>query len=62
MALIKDLLEKPTNLSTASKYTAMNGFICIGGGALIAWPGAVQTLFLDQTFSATRQGSSVWWG
>ena len=26
-SLINDLLEKPTNLSTASKYTAMNGLI-----------------------------------
>ena len=27
LRLINDLLEKPTNLSTASKYTAMNGLI-----------------------------------
>jgi len=32
MALIKDLLEKPANLSTASKCSAMNGFIYIGDG------------------------------
>ena len=32
MALITDLLEKAANLSTASKYTAMNCFIYIGGG------------------------------
>ena len=51
MALIKDLLEKGANLSTASKYTAMSGFICIGGGVLlIVWPGVVRTLFMDQAF------------
>jgi hypothetical protein len=51
MSLIKDLLEKPTNLSTGSKYTAMNGFLYLGTGALlIAWPGAIQTLFMDPAF------------
>jgi hypothetical protein len=48
MSLIKDLLEKSPSLSTASKYTAMNGFLYLGTGALfIAWPGVVQTLFMD---------------
>ena len=51
MSLIKDLLEKPSNLSTGSKYTAMNGFLYLGTGALlIAWPGAIQTLFMDPAF------------
>ena len=31
MALIKALLEKPPSLTTASKYTAMNGFIYLAG-------------------------------
>jgi hypothetical protein len=57
MSLIKDLLEKPTNLSTASKYTAMNGLIYLGGGALlIAWPGATQTLFMDRAFVGHEEG------
>ena len=51
MSLIKDLLEKPPNLSTASKYTAMNGVLYLATGALfIAWPGVVQTLFMDAAF------------
>jgi hypothetical protein len=51
MSLIKDLLEKPPNLSTASKYTTMNGVIYLATGALfIAWPGVVQTIFMDPTF------------
>jgi hypothetical protein len=29
-SLINDLLEQPPNLSTASKYTAMNGIIYLG--------------------------------
>jgi hypothetical protein len=35
MSFIDDLLEKPANLSTASKYAAMNGFIYLGAGALL---------------------------
>ena len=51
MSLIKELLEKPPNLSTASKYTVMNGVIYLATGALfIAWPGVIQTLFMDAAF------------
>ncbi len=51
MSFINDLLEKPPRLSTASKYTAMNGFIYLGAGVLfIVWPGSVQTLFMDPPF------------
>jgi hypothetical protein len=51
MSLIKDLLEKPPTLSTASKYTAMNGVVYLGVGALlVAWPGVTQTLFMDPAF------------
>jgi hypothetical protein len=57
MSLIKDLFEQPPNLSTASKYTVMNGLIYLGGGALlIAWPGAVQTLFMDRAFVGHEGG------
>ena len=46
MSLISDLLEKPATLSTASKYTAMNGFIYLGAAAtFIFWPGVVQNRF-----------------
>ena len=51
MSLIKDLLDRPASLSTASKYTVMNGFMYLGAGALlIAWPGATQTIFMDRAF------------
>jgi hypothetical protein len=51
MSLIKDLLDKPASLSTASRYTVMNGFIYLGVGALlIAWPGVTQTIFMDRAF------------
>jgi hypothetical protein len=57
MSLIKDLLEKPANLTIASKYTAVNGFLYLGTGALlIAWPGAVQTLFMDPPFAGHEEG------
>ena len=57
MALIKDLLDKPATLSTASKYTAMNGVIYLGVGALLlAWPGATQTLFMEPAFVGNEEG------
>lgn len=35
----------------------MNGFIYLGGGALlIVWPGAVQTLFMDPAFVGHEAG------
>jgi hypothetical protein len=54
---MNDLLEKPTNLSTASKYTAMNGLIYLTGGVLlIVWAGLTQTLFMDRAFVGDEQG------
>lgn len=51
MSFMSDLLYKPANLSTESKYAAMNGIIYLGaGGLLIVWPGAVQTLLMDPPF------------
>jgi hypothetical protein len=51
MSLIGDLLDKPANLSMASKYSALNGFIYLGLGAMfVVWPGAVQTVFMDPPF------------
>jgi hypothetical protein len=51
MSLISDLLEKPPVLSTASKYTVINGFLYLGTGALfIVWPALVQTVFKDAGF------------
>ncbi len=51
MSFMTELLQKPANLSAAAKYTAMNGFIYLGAGALlIVWPGAVQALLMDPPF------------
>jgi hypothetical protein len=55
MSLIKDLLDKSAELSTASKYTVMNGVLYLGTGVLfIAWPGVVQTVFMDAPFVANE--------
>ena len=57
MPLIKDLLEKPTTLSAASKYAVMNGVIYLAlGGLFVVWPGATQTLFRDRAFVGDEQG------
>lgn len=55
MSFFKDLLEKPADLSPASKYSVMNGFIYLAfGGLLIVWPGAVQTIFMDALFEGNE--------
>ena len=57
MSLIKELLERPSSLSTASVYSAFNGVIYLAAGVLfIVWPGVTQTL------SGTSEGSSALWG
>jgi hypothetical protein len=57
MALTKALLERPPSSTTASKYTAMNGFIYLAVGLLlIVWPGVTQTLFRDPAFVGHEEG------
>lgn len=57
MVLISALLEKPRNLTTASKYTAMNGFIYLAVGLLlIVWPGVTQAIFRDPAFVGHEGG------
>ena len=57
MALIQALLETPASSTTASNYTAMNGFIyLLVGFLLIVWPGVTQTLFRDPTFVGHEEG------
>jgi len=56
MSLLADLLEAPSNLSTASKFTSACGaFYMVSGLMLLAWPGAVQVLFLDPPFEAREE-------
>jgi hypothetical protein len=57
MSLVGALLEKPANLSTASRYTLMNGLIYLMTGVLfIVWPGSIQTLFRDADFVGHEEG------
>jgi hypothetical protein len=57
VSVIKALLETPPKLTTASNYTALNGFIYLAVGVLlIAWPGVVQTLFMDPPFVGHDEG------
>ncbi|MDR3521208.1 MAG: hypothetical protein P4L54_06285 [Acidocella sp.] len=51
MPLISALLDKPAQLSTASKYTAWSGaFYLVNGLGMTVWPGLTQSIFLDQPF------------
>ena len=52
MSLIKDLQDKPSRLTVASKYTALNGIgYLVVGTILIVWPGVTQTLFREPAFA-----------
>jgi hypothetical protein len=56
MSFSSDLLETPPSLSAPSKWTAMNGLIYLGLGALfVTWPGAVQTIFMDEPFGGHEE-------
>jgi hypothetical protein len=56
MSFTTDLLEKPPDLSRASQWTAMNGYVYLSLGALFAiWPGAVQSLFRDDKFAGHEE-------
>jgi hypothetical protein len=51
------ILEKPPTLTTASKYTAVNGFIYLAVGfPLIVWPGVTQTFFREPPFVGHEEG------
>jgi hypothetical protein len=54
--LISDLREKPTSLSTASRYTVFNGVVYLAAGVLlILWPGVTQTLLMERAFVGSEQ-------
>jgi hypothetical protein len=56
MSLLSDLLEAPPDLSTASKFTSLCGVLYLASGMLLlAWPGAVQSLFLDPAFAGREE-------
>ena len=56
MSLINQLRQKPADLTTASKYTALNGIgYLVVGAILILWPGVTQTLFREAAFVGHEQ-------
>jgi hypothetical protein len=56
MSFTTDLWETPSNLSRASRWTAMNGYIYLSLGAVfVIWPGAVQAVFRDDEFAGHEE-------
>jgi hypothetical protein len=52
MSFFEDLMATPAERSAAANYMVMNGVLYLAlGGLLIAWPGAVQTIFRDAPFA-----------
>jgi hypothetical protein len=57
MSFLKTLMDRPARLSTASKYTVLNGWIYLAAGALlIAWPGMLQAVFMERDFVGQEGG------
>jgi len=57
MSLIKYLLERSPDLSTASVYSAFNGVIYLTAGVLfILWPGVTQAILMDRDFVGDDRG------
>jgi hypothetical protein len=57
MSLIDSLLKKPSNLMAASRFQSLNGAIYIAAGTgLILWPGLVQVLLRDPSFTGHESG------
>ena len=55
MSFLSDLLETPAELSTASKYSVMNGYIYLALGVMfLVWPGSVQAIFMDAPFTGNE--------
>ena len=56
MFLVKGLRDKPSRLTVASKYTALNGIgYLVVGAILIVWPGVTQTLFREPAFAGHEE-------
>jgi predicted ABC-type sugar transport system permease subunit len=56
MSLLNYLRHKPPGLTTASKYTALNGIgYLVVGATLIVWPEVTQTLFREPAFVGHEQ-------
>ena len=56
MFLVKGLRDKPSRLTVAPKYTALNGIAYLVVGAiLIVWPGVTQTVFREPAFAGQEQ-------
>jgi len=57
MSLIDTLLERPRNLTAASRYQTFNGVIyLVAGAGFIFWPALVQVLFRDPAFTGHESG------
>jgi hypothetical protein len=56
MSLLNYLRHKPPGLTTASKYTTLNGIgYLVVGATLIVWPEVTQTLFREPAFVGHEQ-------
>jgi hypothetical protein len=56
MSLLRDLGEAPASLAIGSRFTSFSGVFYMASGMLfLAWPGAVQTLFLEPPFAGREE-------
>lgn len=56
MSLLRDLSEAPASLASGSRFTSFSGVFYMATGLLfLAWPGAVQQLFLEPAFAGREE-------
>jgi hypothetical protein len=55
--LFRSLIAAPKQLSTASRFTTLNGLLYMSAGALLlVWPAAMQTLWREEDFVGHEAG------
>jgi hypothetical protein len=57
MSLVKTLMERPTALSKASRYTVMNGVLyMVSGAAMLLMPDTLRSIYMEPVFVGREEG------
>jgi hypothetical protein len=57
MSLVKTLMERPTALSKASRYTVMNGVLYMASGAaMLLMPDTLRSIYMELVFVGREEG------
>jgi hypothetical protein len=57
MSLLKTLMERPSALSKASRYTVMNGVLYMASGAsMLLMPDVLRSIYMEPAFVGREEG------